>query len=711
MSLLELEAKLREKDAIMEQNTCQTLREYVAAGGKPATAIDLLSDNYRGAWADGARFGVCAQARVRRRFARVSGGRRVRAALQRLRAARMRLHTPHAHTHAHARTGYAQMTSLVCRWLEDTSEAAPPASEALGGAGPSSASASAPPPPAGAAAPTPDEYHFAQSVVRERFDGALVDAAMNWTAVPAWFLSLMASPRGRSLLYALAEQHRACNTLGLAISLAWQRGHVDEVSRLGATAAASFDIFHGVLTRRLAAVLDAGCADARAEAVEELRRLCGGSPATYLFTQMLLGKLGGEPGGAPLRRLAQELERGVPGATSAALLRRMAPLLARSGADAAAVIAAGAVVEAAEAHAPHATLTAAAGRLWNVYKASAGIVIEAGATTAGDDGDAAGGGGDADMQDDGMGADAGAADATAMEDDAARAPTPPPPDAPGGAGGGVEGPGLEPLRVPAVLHALLHDAFSPSAARAPGAAAPPPPSASARGGLPASMELLALSCAAPGAERSATRSALAAAARLAASASQGAAPDPHALSQLVSVPVAAAGMVTWVRAELADADFYRRVHAGAALSAYVGLLSAAAAAAPGTHPAIVDALAAALRVLGRGAPDRAEELLGVAPVLLRAGCVAPTLAAAERWAAADADPSLVRSFLASALAVAAPPYSRDFAAAVLRLCGRASMKRGAAAVDTFATAVARAKGAWAPPLGAEEESALATLRS
>jgi hypothetical protein len=607
------------------------------------------------------------------------------------------------------------MTSLVCRWLEDTSEAAPPASEAPSAAGPSSASAAAPPHSANAstpaAAPTPDEYHFAQCVVRERFDGALVDAAMNWTAVPAWFLSLMASPRGRSLLYALAEQHRACNTLGLAISLAWQRGHVEEVSRLGATAAASFDIFHGVLTRRLAAVLDAGCAEARAEAVEELRRLCGGSPATYLFTQMLLGKLGGEPGGAPLRRLAQELEQGVPGATSAALLRRMAPLLARSGADAAAVVAAGVVVEAAEANAPHATLTAAAGRLWNVYKASAGIFIEAGAAAAGDDGDA-GGGGDADMRDDDTGADAGAADATAMEDDATRAPTPPPmPDAPGGAGGGVEGPGLEPLRVPAVLHALLRDAFSPSAARAPGAAAPPPPSASSRGGLPASMELLALSCAAPGAERAATRSALAAAARLAGAASQGAAPDPHALSQLVSVPVAAAGMVTWVRAELADADFYRRVHAGAALSAYVGLLSAAAAAAPGTHPAIVDALAAALRVLGRGAPDRAEELLAVAPVLLRAGCVAPTLAAAERWAAADADPSLVRSFLASALAVAAPPYSRDFAAAVLRLCGRASMKRGAAAVDTFATAVARAKGGWAPPLGAEEESALATLRS
>ena len=47
--LLELERLLSAKDSVLERNTIHTLREYVAAGGKPETAIDLLSDNYRGA--------------------------------------------------------------------------------------------------------------------------------------------------------------------------------------------------------------------------------------------------------------------------------------------------------------------------------------------------------------------------------------------------------------------------------------------------------------------------------------------------------------------------------------------------------------------------------------------------------------------------------------------------------------------------------------
>jgi hypothetical protein len=710
MSLLELEAKLREKDAIMERNTVQTLREYVAAGGKPATAIDLLSDNYRGA-----RRGVAggrgaqlpslrgARARVRAR------GFRGRFLRLRRRAPPRALITAHARALAH--TGYAQMTSLVCRWLEDTSEAAalaPPASGPYSHTlAPPPSSDAAPPP---AVAPTADEYHFAEAVVRERFDGALVDANMNWKAAPAWFLSLMDSPRGRGLLYALAEQHRACNTLGLAISLAWQRGHEEEVSRLGAAAAASFDIFHGVLTRRLAAVLDAACPAARAAAVDELRRLCGGSPATYLFTQMLLGKLGGEPGGGPLRRLAQELERGVPDASAAALLRRMAPLLAKSGADAAAVVAAGALLEAAETPSGGGVpLPVLAARLWDIYKASARTGIDAAGEQQG---------GDAEMDDGGGGGgggaygDAAAADAMDADDEGARGAQTPPPDGAAGGGDGAGGPGLEPLRVPAVLQALLRDAFSPGAH---GGGAParggPGGGGGADGALSPSMELLALACAAP-CERAAARDALASAVRIAAAAAHGAPPDADELAQLVSVPIAAAGVVAWVRAELAEPEFYRRVHAGAALSAYVTLLSAAAAAAPGTHAAVLDALGAALRVLGRGASDRAEELLGVAPVLLRAGCVAPTLAAAERWAnRGDADPSLLRAFVAAALGVAAPPYSRDFAAAVLRLCAAAYMRRGAPGVDEFAAAVARAKDAWAPPLAPNEERALAALQA
>ena len=46
--LLDLERTLAAKDAVMEPEVLATLRDYVANGGKPAAAIELLSENYRG---------------------------------------------------------------------------------------------------------------------------------------------------------------------------------------------------------------------------------------------------------------------------------------------------------------------------------------------------------------------------------------------------------------------------------------------------------------------------------------------------------------------------------------------------------------------------------------------------------------------------------------------------------------------------------------
>ena len=68
--LLELERTLAAKDAVMEPGVMDSLRTCVASGGKPAAAIELLSENYR---------------------------------------------------------GYAQMSSLVCGWLELTEETEPSA--------------------------------------------------------------------------------------------------------------------------------------------------------------------------------------------------------------------------------------------------------------------------------------------------------------------------------------------------------------------------------------------------------------------------------------------------------------------------------------------------------------------------------------------------------------------------------------------------------
>ena len=46
--LMELEARLAEKDFIMEPSAIDDVRAYVSAGGAPSTAIELLSENYRG---------------------------------------------------------------------------------------------------------------------------------------------------------------------------------------------------------------------------------------------------------------------------------------------------------------------------------------------------------------------------------------------------------------------------------------------------------------------------------------------------------------------------------------------------------------------------------------------------------------------------------------------------------------------------------------
>ena len=46
--------------------------------------------------------------------------------------------------------------------------------------------------------------------------------------------------------------------------------------------------------------------------------------------------------------------------------------------------------------------------------------------------------------------------------------------------------------------------------------------------------------------------------------------------------------------------------------------------------------------------------------------VMAVLQAMERWSQGSADPSLVRSFIFQALAVAAPPYSPEFAATLIR---------------------------------------------
>jgi hypothetical protein len=146
--------------------------------------------------------------------------------------------------------------------------------------------------------------------------------------------------------------------------------------------------------------------------------------------------------------------------------------------------------------------------------------------------------------------------------------------------------------------------------------------------------------------------------------------------------------------------------AGAPLRAYVQLLSLVAAACPPAAPEVCGALGAALRAAGRTDTETAPRLLELAPVLLRAGCVGPLLEAVESWAP-HADPSVVRAFVGSALGVAAPPYSRAFAASMLRICALGHAKKTdekiGRALTEFAAAARRA------PLSPDEAALLEEL--
>ena len=702
-SLLELEKALSAPDAIMERSATDTLRAYLAAGGNPGTAVELLSDHYR---------------------------------------------------------GYAQQTSLVCSWLAATA-------------------------PAGSA--PLDEAYFLEEAVRARFDERACDDASERVYAetrksPAWFLALMSTPRGRVLLYSLAQAHPNSTTLALAVEKAWQDGRVDEVAALGPAVAGKFDIFHGVLRSRLDAILvgaaaapgDTAAAASAAAAVSQLRELCVASPAAYVLAQLLCAELGDAPGGAPLRRVAQEIEGAAVSARGPALLRTFAPLLARTEPDAAAAVAAcelatasdrlfGGAAGGAGGASAAAAVSEAVARLWALYHAAE---MEA---------------------------------ATSPQEQG---------------GGGVHASGAlspAPLRSPQVLDALLRAAFvlpimaAQAAQRtqhhgAPGGgsqAAQPAsraPAAAASAPFPPAFELLAVACASPD-ERPGTRAALRRAAEACGLATRGAPPGAEAnflRSALRDCPVAAAGVVMAMRAVLlagtphggfgtsnggggggggggaargagggggagrhsAEQHMHHHrpaagghgggggsgggggggsgggggggsslgvPHAAAAASplsplpepaeaAHVALAVVAIEQCPACRPSAVDALSACLRPLGRAEPAARTDLrLRLAPPLFAFGHALDVIALLTHWAH-NADLSSVRSATLRLLDLASPPYSREFTSASLRLCAAGGMRRGSGgAAAAFGDAVEAVRRRCVPPLDADEAAALEAL--
>jgi len=682
--LLELERKLAAKDGVMNEGVLATLQQYVASGGKPAAAIELLSENYR---------------------------------------------------------GYAQMTSLVCGWLAATEEGdgvggggkSKRASIGRGGSAIPSASAAASPSahvansgavkreggvgdhgddhtPQGGATTKPrtpfsrdgdggdranqgsagnlpslakeaaanatahalndwrtrvrhDEMHFLEQLIKKKFDTRRVDAVKGR---PQWLQRLLNSDRCRAVLFALAEAHPNCLLITIAIQHAWQHGHADEVRALGPAAASYFSIFHELLAYHFRSLIDAGDdEEKRALAADAIKTACCQSLATYLFAQMMLADLagggdagvgGGGSSNSQVRalavRISQELETTAAAAHGLSTVRKIAPLLCASDADAAATEAAGELLLAAAETRERQEFGGAGGGL------PQGILRKFHDMYLGD------------------------ADAA-----------------------GATKPSKAPLRHPDLLRSLFDDAF-----RWAGSGGVVRPES-----RDACVDLLVLATTVGDDEATTTKAALTETLSTCERAARGQQPNVAALGELVQIPAVAAGVLSWVRSGLGSPDHYRDpVRAKASSAAYLSLAETVAKRSPRFRAEVLDVVTVALKAMGKA---QSEELhlavMDVAVEVVACGVVLPALEVATKSWASLVDPSHLRYFVGEVLEFTAPPFSGDFAGSVLRLLRAAGTRRGMLpSIDAFVSELVgqRMKGGLGPGLGREEGAILDALR-
>jgi len=696
--LLALERTLAAKDAVMEPEVLATLRDYVANGGKPAAAIELLSENYR---------------------------------------------------------GYAQMTGLVCKWLEITEPEGEKAGAGGAGhqrAGSGGISAAVSPQAgrgSGAATPTfgrpagaedddtpqgggtmprtgsaafglasggggerantptgqirdktaaalrnwrarvrKDEMWFLERLIRRKFDPRRVDAAKGR---PAWMQRLLVSDRGRAVLFSLAEAHPNCLLITIAIQHAWQHGHADEVRALGPAAASYFSIFHELLAEHFTALIAAGDdEDRRMGAVDVIKRACTQSLATYLFAQMMLADLarGGDAGlagggsskavSALASRTSQELEAAAAATHGSSTVRKIAPLLAESDADAVATAVAGDLLLTTEEERRRRGtegVSVAPPLPRGILKKLHALYLD----------------------------DGHHGSAPPRHPPIAPPPGMGPP--PGMAPPPSERPGANPLRQPELLRSLFDEAFRCNVGAA---ASADPGRAESRAQC---VDLIVRAVTDGGEDEVAeARRALESATRALEAAARGSAPEPESFRGLVGYPPAAAGVIAWVSSAMGDPEHYRQVHAGASNQVYFGMLARAAVAQPRLRERALDAVGAALAAMGKGSSEALHlGALDVAVEMVEAGHVLPTIeAATERWSR-HVDPSHLRYFAGEVLEVAGPPYGGRFASAMVRLLRGANHRRGMnRAIDEFVAQVRRQRegGRLHPNLAKEDDTFL-----
>lgn len=693
--LLELERTLAAKDAVMEPEVLATLRDYVKSGGKAEAAIELLSENYRGyAQMTGL---VCKWLEITEPEGEKAptGGGHARAGSGGLSAA----------VSPQAGRGSGAATPTFGRPAADTQDDDTPQG---GGTMPRTGSAAFFSNNAGERADTPvgqirdktaaalrdwrakvrkDEMWLLERLIKRKFDTRRVDAVKGR---PSWMQRLLVSDRGRAVLFSLAEAHPNCLLITVAIQHAWQHGHADEVRALGPAAASYFSIFHELLAEHFTALIAAGDdEDRRAGAVDVIKRACTQSLATYLFAQMMLadlarggdaGLVGGGSGGsskavrALATRTSQELETAAAAAHGSSTVRKIAPLLADSDADAEATAAGGDLLLTTEEE--RRRRGAEGGGTGVVPPLPRGILRKLHALY---------------LEDGKPPAEPSIAPPPGMGPPPGMTPAPVK----------LEKPGAAPLRQPELLRSLFDEAFRCNV----GASTTASKETRAQ-----CLDLIVKAVSDGDDEAADARAALENATRALESAARGQAPEPESFRGMCAYPPAAAGVIAWVSSAMGDPEHYRQVHAGASNQVYFGMLASAGASQPRLRERVLDAVGAALAAMGKGSSEALHlGALDVAVEMVECGLVLPVIeAATERWAR-HVDPSHLRYFAGEVLEVAGPPFGGRFVSAVLRLLRAANARKGMnRATDEFVAQVRRQRegGRLHPTLAREDNTFL-----
>ncbi|KAI8463314.1 MAG: TH1 protein [Monoraphidium minutum] len=561
--------------------------------------------------------------------------------------------------------GYAQMASLVCDWARavDAPYAPPGATGGGGGAFDAAPAASSSSAAGGGRSAMPlDELTLLQELAKERFNPDQLLSVFR-RGRPTWLHELTADARGRRLILDLSAEHRSSIFLNYAIRRIFDGGHDDEVAAVGSSLSSYFEVYHRLLARRLEAAAAATSGAALARLGGELAEACAASQHTYAHAQHVLSHLSAHAGGGVFRRMGQELEAAAAARHGGAKVWAMQPLFVPRDAG--------------------------PGHREAVRLVSRALVLGAGGGSSG-----------------GSGLTQVSQLLSQLQELYAR-----------GAGPGLP---LEPLRHPCFLQMLLEGLFSWQQ---------PPAAAVQR----SAAQLLALAAAGSEAEGagadpagavSAARGHLEAARALAGRAGGGEklteADLDAAAAAARGLGLAGLGLLHYAGGLLGWEGLYEDDRCGVSALQLLALLQRAAAAQPGRAPGAIAALRGALGAMGVRRPELAEAACGSLLELLLAGHAPAVLAAAEDWASGGADPSLVRAFALRVLDRAGPPYSRAFAAPLLRLMLAAKMGlvRKAGTLVAAGGAVERLREFavecleavdFAPPLGEREAEMLERL--